>query len=65
MANSNHSVVSEFILSGLTNNPELQVILFGVFLVIYLGSVMGNLGLIVLIQIIPSFTHPCIFSLAI
>jgi olfactory receptor len=63
MANSNHSVVSEFILSGLTNNPELQVILFGVFLVIYLGSVMGNLGLIVLIQIIPQLHTPMYFFL--
>lgn len=49
MAKGNYSAVSEFILLGLTDNPELQATLFGVFLVIYFASVLGNLGLIVLI----------------
>nr|XP_027778528.1 olfactory receptor 5AL1 [Marmota flaviventris] len=64
MANGNHSTVSEFILSGLTDNPELQIILFGVFLVVYLASVMGNLGLIVLIQISPQLHTPMYFFLS-
>ncbi|XP_064135130.1 olfactory receptor 5AL1-like [Loxodonta africana] len=53
MAKGNHSAVTEFLLLGLTDNPDLQAILFSVFLVIYLISVLGNLGLIVLIQISP------------
>ncbi|XP_011382366.1 olfactory receptor 5AL1-like [Pteropus vampyrus] len=64
MAKGNHSAVFEFILSGLTDNPELQVILFGVFLVIYLASVLGNLGLIVLIQISPQLHTPMYFFLS-
>ncbi|XP_023398016.2 olfactory receptor 5AL1-like [Loxodonta africana] len=58
MAKGNHSAVTEFILLGLTDNPDLQAILFSVFLVIYLISVLGNLGLIVLIQISPQLHTP-------
>nr|XP_045226644.1 olfactory receptor 5AL1-like [Macaca fascicularis] len=64
MAKGNHSSVTEFILLGLTDNPELQVILFGVFLLIYLVTVMGNLGLIVLIQISPQLHTPTYFFLS-
>ncbi|XP_021789432.2 olfactory receptor 5AL1 [Papio anubis] len=64
MAKGNHSSVTEFILLGLTDNPELQVILFGVFLLIYLVTVMGNLGLIVLIQISPQLHTPMYFFLS-
>ncbi|XP_039079445.1 olfactory receptor 5AL1-like [Hyaena hyaena] len=63
MAKDNHSAVSEFILLGLTDNPELQAILFGIFLVIYLASVLGNLGMIVLIQISPQLHTPMYFFL--
>ncbi|XP_058383562.1 olfactory receptor 5AL1-like [Diceros bicornis minor] len=64
MAKGNHSAVSEFILVGLTDDAELQAILFGVFLVIYLASVMGNLSLIVLIQISPQLHTPMYFFLS-
>ncbi|XP_019479802.1 PREDICTED: olfactory receptor 5AL1-like [Hipposideros armiger] len=64
MAKSNHSAVPEFILSGLTDNPELQAILFGIFLIIYFTSVVGNLGLIVLIQISPQLHTPMYFFLS-
>ncbi|XP_004682836.1 PREDICTED: olfactory receptor 5AL1-like [Condylura cristata] len=63
MAKSNHSAVSEFILLGLTDNPELQALLFGVFLIIYLSSVLGNIGLIVLIHISPQLQIPMYFFL--
>ena len=64
MAKGNYSAVSEFILLGLTGNPELQATLFGVFLVIYLASVLGNLGLIVLIQVSPQLHTPMYFFLS-
>ncbi|XP_004869854.1 olfactory receptor 5AL1-like [Heterocephalus glaber] len=64
MAEGNHSAVSRFILFGLTDDAELQVILFGVFLVVYLVSVMGNLGLIVLIQVSPQLHTPMYFFLS-
>ncbi|XP_008561668.1 PREDICTED: olfactory receptor 5AL1-like [Galeopterus variegatus] len=64
MAKGNYSAMTEFILLGLTNNPELQAILFGIFLLIYLVTVMGNLGLIVLIQISPQLHTPMYFFLS-
>ncbi|XP_039326278.2 olfactory receptor 5AL1-like [Saimiri boliviensis] len=64
MAKGNHSSVTDFILLGLTDNPKLQVILFGVFLLIYLVTVMGNLALIVLIQISPQLHTPMYFFLS-
>ncbi|XP_076968101.1 olfactory receptor 8B3-like [Tamandua tetradactyla] len=45
----NDSLVTEFILAGLTDRPELQQPLFYLFLVIYIVTMVGNLGLITLI----------------
>ncbi|XP_049636745.1 olfactory receptor 5AL1-like [Suncus etruscus] len=64
MAKGNYSIFSEFILVGLTDNVELQFILFGVLLVIYLTSVLGNLGLIVLIQLSTQLHTPMYFFLS-
>ncbi|XP_055990333.1 olfactory receptor 5AL1-like [Sorex fumeus] len=64
MAKGNYSAVSEFILAGLTDNSELQSFLFVVFLIIYLITVLGNLGLIVLIQISPQLHTPMYFFLS-
>ncbi|XP_045412737.1 olfactory receptor 5AL1-like [Lemur catta] len=64
MAKSNNSEVTEFILLGLTDSPELQAFLFGIFLVIYLISVMGNLGLIMLICVSPQLHTPMYFFLS-
>ncbi|XP_040833127.1 olfactory receptor 145-like [Ochotona curzoniae] len=49
MASENDSSVTEFVLLGLTQQPELQLPLFFLFLGIYVMTVVGNLGLIVLI----------------
>ncbi|XP_076968068.1 olfactory receptor 8B3 [Tamandua tetradactyla] len=49
MLTRNDSLVTEFILAGLTDRPELQQPLFYLFLVIYIVTVVGNLGLITLI----------------
>ncbi|XP_055148997.1 olfactory receptor 5M8 [Symphalangus syndactylus] len=46
----NCTLVTEFILLGLTNRQELQILLFTLFLAIYMVTVAGNLGMIVLIQ---------------
>ncbi|XP_053415785.1 olfactory receptor 5AL1-like [Nycticebus coucang] len=64
MAKDNHSAVAEFVLSGLTDNAALQAVLFGVFLLIYLVTVAGNLGLIVLIQVSPQLHTPMYFFLS-
>ena len=48
MAAGNHSSVTEFILAGLTERPQLQLPLFLLFLGIYVVTVVGNLGMIAL-----------------
>uniref|UniRef100_A0A5F9CRP8 Olfactory receptor n=1 Tax=Oryctolagus cuniculus TaxID=9986 RepID=A0A5F9CRP8_RABIT len=49
MAAGNHSTVTEFILAGLTEQLELQLPLLLLFLGIYVVTVVGNLGMIILI----------------
>ncbi|XP_006032305.1 olfactory receptor 1019-like [Alligator sinensis] len=50
MAEGNGSTVTEFFLLGITDDPQMQVIFFVVFLSIYLVNVIGNLGMIILIS---------------
>nr|XP_002708970.2 olfactory receptor 1052-like [Oryctolagus cuniculus] len=49
MAHRNDSMVTEFILLGLTDNPELNMALFVLFLLIYLLTVVGNVWVISII----------------
>ncbi|KAM7163286.1 olfactory receptor 5W2-like [Macrochelys suwanniensis] len=64
MEMGNHSEATEFILSGLTDRPELQVPLFGVFLLIYGITLVGNGGMILLIMIDPRLHTPMYFFLS-
>uniref|UniRef100_G3ULV3 G-protein coupled receptors family 1 profile domain-containing protein n=1 Tax=Loxodonta africana TaxID=9785 RepID=G3ULV3_LOXAF len=45
----NDTEVNTFVLKGFTDNRELQVVLFFLFLAIHLFTVTGNLGLVVLV----------------
>ncbi|XP_069324852.1 olfactory receptor 8B12-like [Eulemur rufifrons] len=58
-----NSSVTEFILSGLTDQPELQVPLFFLFLGFYVVTVVGNLGLITLIGLNSHLHIPMYFFL--
>ncbi|XP_004683664.1 PREDICTED: olfactory receptor 10A3-like [Condylura cristata] len=58
MKRQNQSSVFEFILLGFSNYPELQGQLFGVFLVIYLVTLMGNAIIIVVISLEQSLHVP-------
>ncbi|XP_037695889.1 olfactory receptor 145-like [Choloepus didactylus] len=49
MATENASFVTEFFLVGLTDHPNLQLPFLFLFLLIYMVTVLGNLGLITLI----------------
>nr|XP_020008856.1 olfactory receptor 8K5-like [Castor canadensis] len=51
MSQQNLTMLPEFILVGVTRVPELQLPLFGVFLIIYTITVLGNLGLILLTKL--------------
>ncbi|XP_039390465.1 olfactory receptor-like protein OLF1 isoform X1 [Mauremys reevesii] len=64
MEKGNHSEVTEFILSGLTDRPELQVPLFVLFLLIYGITLLGNGGMILLITIDPRLQTPMYFFLS-
>ena len=56
--------VSEFLLLGLSEDPELQPLLFGLFLSVYLITVLGNL-LIILAVSSDSYLHtPMYFFLS-
>ncbi|XP_037694835.1 olfactory receptor 8B3-like [Choloepus didactylus] len=63
MSTGNGSFVTEFILVGLTEYPELQCPLLFPFLVMYLLTVMGNLGLITLIGLNSHLHTPLYFFL--
>ncbi|ELK23968.1 PREDICTED: olfactory receptor 5B3 [Myotis davidii] len=59
----NETEVTEFILLGLTNDPELQVPLFITFTLIYLVTLIGNLGIMVLILLDSHLHTPMYFFL--
>nr|XP_048316033.1 olfactory receptor 4F6-like [Myodes glareolus] len=64
MDGGNHSMVSEFLLLGLTNSWGIQILLFLFFTVFYVASMLGNL-LIVLTIISDHHLHsPMYFLLA-
>ncbi|XP_077676382.1 olfactory receptor-like protein OLF1 [Eretmochelys imbricata] len=63
MEEGNHSEVTEFCLSGLTDRPELQVLLFGLFLLLYGITLVGNGGMILLITTNPRLHTPMYFFL--
>ncbi|XP_005069414.1 olfactory receptor 145-like [Mesocricetus auratus] len=63
MVLTNGSLVTEFILLGLTDNPDLQIPLFVVFLVMYVITALGNLTLILLIVLNSHLHTPMYFFL--
>ncbi|KAM5223288.1 olfactory receptor 10A3-like [Hipposideros larvatus] len=58
MKRQNQSSVVEFILLGFSHFPELQEKLFGVFLIIYLVTLIGNAIIIVIISLEQSLHVP-------
>ncbi|XP_006032289.1 olfactory receptor 5AS1-like [Alligator sinensis] len=50
MPSGNQTTVTEFILFGFTSSPEMEVALFVLFLIIYISTLVGNTGIIILIQ---------------
>ncbi|XP_039079438.1 olfactory receptor 8K3-like isoform X2 [Hyaena hyaena] len=55
--------LTELILMGITDQPELQAPFFGLFLIIYVISVMGNLGMIILTNVDSRLQTPMYFFL--
>ncbi|XP_004469372.1 olfactory receptor 8A1-like [Dasypus novemcinctus] len=63
MARQNYSTVTEFVLKGLTDEPELQLPLFLLFLGIYVVTVVANLGLVLIITLSSKLHSPMYFFL--
>ncbi|XP_053555838.1 olfactory receptor 5V1-like [Bombina bombina] len=59
----NESVVSEFILLGLSSLPELDMVLFPVFLLMYIISMTGNIVIITITNLDPALNTPMYFFL--
>ncbi|EGW11472.1 olfactory receptor 8D1 isoform X1 [Cricetulus griseus] len=64
MGNGNHSTAAVFVLVGLTQQPELLLPLFLLFLGIYVVTVVGNLGMILLITVSPLLHTPMYYFLS-
>ncbi|XP_006111893.2 olfactory receptor 5AP2-like [Pelodiscus sinensis] len=64
MAEGNHTIFTEFIFLGFSDHPKLQAVLFVVFLTIYIATLVGNLGMIVLIRIDSRLHTPMYFFLS-
>lgn len=60
----NFTDVTEFILLGLTSHREWQVLFFIVFLVVYIITMVGNIGMIMLIKVSPQLNSPMYFFLS-
>uniref|UniRef100_H0XL06 Olfactory receptor n=2 Tax=Otolemur garnettii TaxID=30611 RepID=H0XL06_OTOGA len=60
----NCTEVTQFILLGLTNAPEIQAPLFVLFTLIYLATLLGNLGMMVLILLDSRLHTPMYFFLS-
>ncbi|XP_045869110.1 olfactory receptor 8S1-like [Meles meles] len=64
MAWRNHSTITEFILTGLSNNPHIEALLFVCFLGVYLLTMMGNLMLLLVIRADSRLHTPMYFFLS-
>ncbi|XP_049636671.1 olfactory receptor 4C46-like [Suncus etruscus] len=62
MENSNN--VTEFILLGLTENAKMQKIVFVVFFIIYISTIVGNVLIVVTINASPLLRSPMYYFLA-
>ncbi|XP_004601973.1 olfactory receptor 6C2-like [Sorex araneus] len=59
----NHSSITTFIILGLTNDPQLEIVVFIFLFFTYLFSVLGNLTIIVLILVDPHLKTAMYFFL--
>ncbi|XP_069888021.1 olfactory receptor 5AS1-like [Dipodomys merriami] len=63
MSEKNYSTPTEFIFVGFTDSLPLRITLFFIFLIIYSLTVVGNTGLIILINTVSSLQTPMYYFL--
>ncbi|XP_078502678.1 olfactory receptor 5A2-like [Lissotriton helveticus] len=59
----NESTVTMFFFIGFTNNPQLEVVLFLLFLAVYTFTLLGNLSIMVIVWLSPQLHTPMYFFL--
>ncbi|XP_020008893.2 olfactory receptor 5G25-like [Castor canadensis] len=64
MSNRNQTMVTEFVFMGLTKSFQIQVVLFVTFLVVYVVTLLGNLGMIAVIWMDSRLHTPMYFFLS-
>ncbi|XP_054421146.1 olfactory receptor 4K2-like [Pteronotus mesoamericanus] len=64
MEQFNHSRVSEFVLLGLTDSPELQIFFFVMFSIFYLMTMLGNCLILLTVLSTPQLHYPMYFLLS-
>ncbi|XP_003422671.2 olfactory receptor 5W2-like [Loxodonta africana] len=64
MDEENCSSLTEFHFVGITNNPEIKVTIFTLFLVVYFIILVANLGMIILIRMDSQLQTPMYFFLS-
>ncbi|KAM3919032.1 olfactory receptor 5V1-like [Leptodactylus fuscus] len=64
MEQSNQTTSPVFILLGLSNVPQLQPIIFLIFLIMYVNTISGNLLLIFVVRVNPALHTPMYFFLS-
>ncbi|XP_068927628.1 olfactory receptor 13A1-like [Petaurus breviceps papuanus] len=63
MASSNHSSVSEFILQSFSENPQVEILIFSLFLGLFIVAFTGNSLIIIVISLNPGLHTPMYFFL--
>ncbi|XP_048217346.1 olfactory receptor 998-like [Perognathus longimembris pacificus] len=64
MERKNQTVVTQFVFVGLTDNLQQKMVLFITLLLVYLVTLGGNLGIIILIWVDPKLHTPMYFFLS-
>ncbi|XP_074046184.1 olfactory receptor 5V1-like [Macrotis lagotis] len=60
----NQTVVTEFVFLGFSNQPVLQGVLFTIFLIVYLVTLLGNFLILTAIRINPALHTPMYYFLS-
>ncbi|XP_069083491.1 olfactory receptor 5AP2-like [Pleurodeles waltl] len=63
MSPENESIITEFMLEGLTTDPDLQVLLFILFILIYALTLSSNMSILMIICMDPCLHTPMYFFL--
>ncbi|XP_027716601.1 olfactory receptor 13A1-like [Vombatus ursinus] len=63
MASSNHSSVTEFTLQSFSENPQVQIFLFSLFLGLFIVTFTGNSLIVIVISLNPGLHTPMYFFL--